>query len=112
MKSGTIKILGGIAIAYILFSSFKKKTATATSTGNVNAFDYQSNTPSSAQQVFSRNGTIVYDNNGGIVYTYNSPGIGMTMTGQKDDMFSVVIGTNFMNGIPGFVFKDDVQILN
>jgi hypothetical protein len=36
----------------------------------------------------------------------------MTMTGQKDDMFSVVIGTNFMNGIPGFVFKDDVQILN
>jgi hypothetical protein len=33
----------------------------------------------------------------------------MTMTGPKGtEMYSVVIGQSFMNGIPGFVFKYDV----
>ena len=106
MKTGTIKLLGGLAIAYILFSSFKKKT---TLTGDVKALLYQGNAPRGTTQVFSKDGTIVYDNNGSIIYTYNTAGIGMTMTGTKGtEMYSVVIGQSFMNGIPGFVFKYDV----
>jgi len=107
MKTGTIKLLGGLAIAYILFSSFKKK---ATLTGDVKVLDYQDNVPSGTTQVFSKEGTQVFDNNGGTIYTYDTAGIGMTMTGTKGtEMYSVVIGQSFMNGIPGFVFKNDVQ---
>ena len=50
MKTGTIKLLGGLAIAYILFSSFKKK---GTLTGDVKVLDYQENVPSGTTQVFS-----------------------------------------------------------
>lgn len=107
MKTGTIKLLGGLAIAYILFSSFKKKT---TLTGDVKVLDYQDNVPSGTTQVFSKEGTQVFNNNGGTIYTYDTAGIGMTMTGTKGtEMYSVVIGQSFMNGIPGFVFKYDVQ---
>ena len=107
MKTGTIKLLGGLAVAYILFSSFKKKS---TLTGNVKALIYQGNAPSGTTQVFSKEGTQVYDNNFNIIYTYDTAGIGMTMTGTKEnEMYSVVIGQSFMNGIPGFVFKNDVQ---
>ena len=106
MKASTIKLLGGLAIAYILFSSFKKKSLT----GNVKAYIYQGNAPSGTTQLFSKVGTQVYDNNGSIIYTYNTAGIGMTITGLKGtEMYSVVIGESFMNGIPGFVFKNDVQ---
>ena len=106
MKTGTIKLLGGLAVAYLLFSSFKKKLNL---TGSVKALIYQGNAPSGTTQVFSKEGTIVYDNNGRIIYTYNTAGIGMTMTGPKGtEMYSVVIGQSFMNGIPGFVFKYDV----
>ena len=107
MKAGTIKLIGGLAIAYVLFSSFKKKS---TLTGDVKAFDYQDNVPSGTMQVFSKEGTQVYDNNFNIIYTYDTAGIGMTTTGTKGtEMLSVVIGQSFMNGIPGFVFKNDVQ---
>jgi hypothetical protein len=108
MKAGTIKLLGGIALAYILFSSFKKKTSI---TSSVNVLDYQDNVPSGTTQIFSRVGTLVYDNNGNIIYRYPSSGIGMTMTGTKGtDMYSVVIGQSFMNGIAGYVYKDEVKM--
>jgi hypothetical protein len=107
MKTGTIKLLGGLAVAYLLFSSFKKKSALK---GDVKAYLYQSNVPSGTTQVFSKEGTLVYDANGRIIYTYNTAGIGMTMTGLRGtDMYSVVIGESFMNGISGFVYKNDVQ---
>jgi len=107
MKANTIKILGGLAVAYILFSSFKKKN---TLTGTVKVFTYQGNAPTGTTQVFSKVGTQVYDNNFNVIYTYDTAGIGMTMTGTKGtEMYSVVIGQSFMNGIPGFVFKNDVQ---
>jgi hypothetical protein len=109
MKTGTIKLIGGLAIAYILFSSFKKK---GNLVGDVKVYDYQNNTPTNVPQVFSQIGTIVYDNNGGIIYTYDTPGLGMALTGEKNDMFSVVIGQDFMNGIAGFVYKNDVQVIN
>jgi hypothetical protein len=107
MKAGTIKLLGGLAVAYILFSSFKRKT---TLTGSVKAYIYQGNAPTGTTQLFSKEGTQVYDNNFNVIYTYDTAGIGMTITGSKGtEMYSVVIGQSFMNGIPGFVFKNDVQ---
>ena len=107
MKTGTIKLLGGLAIAYILFSSFKNK---GTLTGDVKVLDYQENVPSGTTQVFSKEGTQIFDNNMDVIYTYDTAGIGMTMTGTKGtEMYSVVIGQSFMNGIPGFVFKNDIQ---
>lgn len=102
-----IKVLGGLAIAYVLFSSFKKSTNL---TGSVKVLDYQSNVPSGTTQIFSKDGTQVFDNNMDVIYTYDTDGIGMTMTGTKGtEMYSVVIGESFMSGIPGFVFKNDVQ---
>jgi len=105
----TVQILGIAAIGYILFSSFKKKT---TLKGSVQAWNYQDNAPSGTTQVFSKIGTCVYDDNFNVVYKYTDPGVGMTLTGVKGaEMFSVVIGESFMNGIPGYVFKYDVQTL-
>jgi hypothetical protein len=107
MKTTTIKLLGTLAVAYVLFSSFKKKT---TLTGDVKVFDYQDNVPSGTTQVFSKEGTQVFDNNYNVIYTYDTAGIGMTTTGTKgNEMLSVVIGASFMNGIAGFVFKNDIQ---
>jgi hypothetical protein len=107
MKAQTIKLIGGLALAYVLFSSFKRKT---TLTGDVKVFDYQDNVPSGTTQVFSKEGTQVFDANFNVIYTYDTAGIGMTITGTKGtEMLSVVIGQSFMNGIAGFVFKNDIQ---
>ena len=108
MKKNSIKILGGIALAWLLFSAFKKKPLKST----VKIYDYQDNVPSGTTQVFSKIGTKVYDDNFSVIYTYDTANIGMTMTGEKGtQMYSVVIGRSFMNGIAGFVFKDDVITL-
>jgi hypothetical protein len=108
-KQSIIKILGLAAIGYILFSSFKKKS---TLKGSVQAWNYQDNGPSGTTQVFSKIGTTVYDDNFNVIYKYTDPGVGMTLTGNKGaEMYSVVIGRSFMNGIPGYVFKYDVQTL-
>ena len=108
-KNSTIKILGLAAIGYILFSSFKKKQ---TLKGSVQAWNYQDNAPSGTTQVFSKVGTTVYDDNFSVIYKYDNAGTGMTLTGTKGaEMFSVVIGQSFMNGIPGYVFKYDVQTI-
>jgi hypothetical protein len=110
-KQSTIKLLGLAAIGYILFSSFKKKSAPMVKTG-VLAYQYQDNAPSGTTQVFSKIGTNVYDDNFNVIYTYKDSRIGMTLTGTKGaEMFSVVIGQSFMNGIPGYVFKYDVQTI-
>lgn len=107
MKKNTFTIIGGLALAYVLFQSFKKKPLM----GTVQVYDYQDNVPSGTTQVFSKDGTKIYDANMNVIYTYSQAGIGMTMTGSKNDqMFSVVIGKSFMNGIAGFVYKDDVII--
>jgi hypothetical protein len=108
-QNSTIKILGLAAIGYILFTSFKKKT---TLKGSVQAWNYQDNAPSGTTQVFSKIGTTVYDDNFNVIYKYKEAGTGMTMTGTKGvEMFSVVIGRSFMNGISGYVFKYDVQTI-
>jgi hypothetical protein len=107
MKTQTIKLFGGLALAYVLFSSFKRKSSLK---GDVAVFVYQGNVPSGTQQVFSKEGTQVFDNNFNVIYTYDTAGIGMTTTGTKGtEMLSVIIGQSFMNGIAGFVFKNDIQ---
>ena len=106
MKINKFKILGFAAIGYFLFSSFKNKSKT----GNVLVNDYQGGAPTGTNQVFSNVGTIIYDLNMQPQYTYDTAGIGMTITGNAgSDMYSVVYGANFMNGISGLVFKNDVQ---
>lgn len=108
MKITTLKTLGAIAIGYILFSSFKNKKLT----GSVKAYDYQSNTPTNVLQGFSKVGTQVFDNNFAIIYTYDTAGLGMAITGTKGvEMYSVVIGKDFANGIPGFVLKTDIETI-
>lgn len=108
-KNSTIKILGLAALGYILFSSFKKKQSLK---GSVMVWNYQDNVPSGTTQVFSKVGTTIYDDNFSVIYKYEDAGIGMTLTGTKGaEMYSVVIGSSFMNGIPGYVFKNDVQTL-
>jgi hypothetical protein len=108
-KLANIKILGLAVVGYILFSAFKKKPLLK---GSVQIYNYQDNAPSGTTQVFSKIGTTVYDDNFSVIYTYTQPGIGMTLTGNKGiEMFSVVIGDSFMNGIAGYVFKNDVQTL-
>jgi hypothetical protein len=108
-KQSTIKILGLAVVGYILFSSFKKKQSLK---GSVKAWNYQDNAPTGTTQVFSKVGTCVYDDNFSIIYKYEYEGVGMTLTGTKGtEMYSVVIGRDFMNGIPGYVFKYDVQTL-
>lgn len=103
------KYLGLGALAVVLLSAFKKKP---TLKGSVDVLDYQDNAPSGTSQVFSKLGTQVYDANFDVIYTYDMDGIGMTVTGTKGtEMYSVVIGKSFMNGVAGFVFKYDVNTL-
>ena len=88
---------------FVLFSSFKKKAATGL------VYVGQSNAPTGTEQVYSKVGTKVYDINSNLVYTYDTANLGMTVTGSKNDMYSVVIGDDFANGIAGFVYKADVN---
>jgi len=109
MESTTKKILGSIGLLYvgiILFSSFKKKPLK----GSVLVFDYQSNAPTGTKQVFSKIGTTIIDSNYNVIYTYDTAGLGMTITGTKgSDMYSVVFGQDFMNGQSGYVLINDTQ---
>lgn len=103
------KYLGLGAVAVALLSAFKSKPALK---GSVDVLDYQDNAPSGTSQVFSKVGTQIFDANFDVIYTYDFDGIGMTVTGTKGtEMYSVVIGKSFMNGVAGFVFKYDVNTL-
>lgn len=91
--------IGGI----LLYSSFKKK-------GTVGAmFVGQTNAPTGTSQVYSNVGTKIYDQNANVIFVYDTANLGMTVTGQKGNMYSVVIGADFANGIAGFVNKEDVK---
>jgi hypothetical protein len=106
-KNIGIKIIAALGIGYILFSTFKKKTAIA---GSV--YQPQSNAPTGTYQVYSNVGTKVYDQNLNLIYTFTQSGIGMTQTGDfKSNMYSIVLGTDFANGISGFVYITDVNVI-
>lgn len=106
-KNIGIKIIAALGIGYILFSTFKKKAAVA---GMI--CQPQSNAPTGTTQVYSNVGTKVYDQNLNVIYTFTQACIGMTQTGTfKSNMYSIVLGSDFMNGISGFVYITDIHTM-
>ena len=102
-----IKTIAALGLGILLFSSFRKKSAPATTTSR--GYIIPSNLPTGVKLVYSKVGTIVYDRDFNVVYTYETPNYGLAVTGTKGyEMYSVVIGNDFLNGISGFVFKKDV----
>jgi hypothetical protein len=100
-----IKTIAALGLGFLLFSSFKKKSTPAVSRGYI----IPSNLPTGVRLVYSKVGTIIYDRDFNEVYTYETPNYGIAVTGTKGyEMYSVVIGNDFLNGIQGFVFKNDV----
>lgn len=106
-SKGFLPLILGLGAAWVIFSSFKKGT---TKTGSV--YVGQSNAPTGSVQVYSKVGTNVYDQNMNLLYTYDTENLGMTNTGVfKSNMYSVVIGSDFMNGVSGFVYMNDVNTI-
>jgi len=100
-----IKTIAAVALGYLLISSFGKKNTPKVSRGYI----IPSNLPTGVKLVYSKVGTIVYDRDFNEVYTYENPNYGLAVTGTKGyEMYSVIIGNDFLNGISGFVFKKDV----
>ena len=100
-----IKTIAALGLGILLFSSFRKKGTPTSSRGQI----IPSNLPTGVKLVYSKVGTIVYDRNFNEIYTYENPNFGLAVTGTKGyEMYSVVIGNDFLNGIQGFVFKKDV----
>jgi hypothetical protein len=100
-----IKTIAALGLGFLLFSSFRKKGTSEVSRGYI----IPSNLPTGVKLVYSKVGTIIYDRNFNEVYTYETPNYGIAVTGTKGyEMYSVVIGNDFLNGIQGFVFKNDV----
>jgi hypothetical protein len=100
-----IKTLAALGLGFLLFSSFKNKKTPSGSRGYI----IPSNVPTGVKLVFSKVGTTVYDRDFNLIYTYDNPNYGLAVTGTKDSqLYSVIIGNDFLNGISGFVFKNDV----
>jgi hypothetical protein len=101
-KLKTIAVLG---LGIILFSSFRNKKVPPTGR---RGYIIPSNLPTGVRLVYSMVGTIVYDRNFNEIYTYDNPNYGLAVTGTQGEMYSVIIGNDFLNGISGFVFKNQV----
>ena len=103
MKKDILIKIGLLAGAFLLFSSFKKK---GTASGMV--LVGQVDPPTGSTQVYSKVGTRLFDKNGGTVLTYDTAGLGMTVTGINNGVYSVVYGDTFYNGLPAYVNVNDV----
>jgi hypothetical protein len=99
--------IGLLAGAFILFSSFKSKKLVGQPPRV-----YQIDSPTGAETVFSKVGTKVFDKNNNIIFIYDTPGLGMTVTGENDTIngqkLSIVYGDSFQYGLPGYVYANDV----
>lgn len=94
--------------AVVLLSSFKNKSKKLTGTVYVD----QTDAPSGTKQVYSKVGTKVYNRNGELIYTYDTANIGMTVTATNSDgTISIVFGDVFQNGLAGFVYANEIQII-
>lgn len=103
--NNTTKILIGVGlVALFAFKNPKKKGKKSY------VLIGQLNTPAGSKQVYSKIGTKVYNLNGQQIFAYDFIGAGMTVTSETADKYGVVIGDNFMNGIPGWVFKNSVIV--
>lgn len=107
MKKQILIKIGLLAGAVILFSSFKNKRGTKAGSPLINQVD----APTGTQQVYSKVGTRLFDLNKQIIMTYDFEGAGMTVTGYKDGVYSVVYGDTFENGLPAYVNANDVITL-
>jgi predicted alpha/beta hydrolase len=103
MKKEMMTKIGLAALALLLFSSFKNKPKL---TGTV--LVGQGNPPTGTRQVYSKDGTRLFDKNGYTVLIFDQAGIGMTVTGEMGGILSVVYGDTFSNGLPAYVNSDDV----
>ena len=105
MKKDILIKIGVLAAAFLLFSSFKKKSK-LTGTVLVGQID----PPTGSTQVYSKVGTVLFDKNGNTVLTYDQAGLGMTVTGFDNGEYSIVYGDTFYNGQAAYVKADDVII--
>jgi hypothetical protein len=94
----------GLGAAFLLFSSFKNKTIAGPTLIN------QIDKPTGTDEVYSKKGTKLFDINKNVVYTFEDAGLGMTVTGFNNGIFSVVYGDSFQFGLPAFVNVNDVII--
>ena len=106
-KNKSLFILLGIGVI-VLLSSFKKKTRVLS--GKV--YIDQTDAPAGTSQVYSKEGTNVYDRNMNIIYTFDTANLGMTVTGSGvNGTISIVYGDTFYTGLPGFVYSNDIQTI-
>lgn len=104
MKKNTLITIGVLGGLYLLLTAFKKPKLTGT------VYVEQSNAPTGTNQVFSKVNTEIFDQNGNVIYTYDTANLGMTVTGVRgSNMYAVVIGSDFANGTAGFVNITDVN---
>jgi hypothetical protein len=103
MKKNILVKIGLLAGAFLLFSSFKKKTLVGGTPliGQVDA-------PTGTQQVYSKVGTQLFDVNKNVIFTYDYAGAGMTVTGFNNGIYSVVYGDSFQYGLPAYVNATDI----
>ena len=71
----------------------------------------QVDAPTGSNQVFSKVGTRLFDKNKNTVMTFKEAGFGMTVTGYKAGIYSIVYGDTFYNGLPAYVNASDVIVL-
>jgi len=102
MDNKKLFLYGGGALAVlVLLSSFKKAS-------KKKGYIIPSNIPAGAKVVFSKTGTIIFDKDMNEVYVYDNPDFGMAVTGEKGEMYAVIGGFDYLEGIKGFVLKSDV----
>ena len=108
MKKNILLNIGLVIGGILLFSSFKKK---GTLKGSV--LVGQGNAPTGTYQVYSNVGTVVYDDMMNVIYTYDTANIGMTFISMNPEgtIASIVFGDTFQNGLPGFVYANEVKTI-
>jgi hypothetical protein len=104
MKKEILVKVGLLAAAVLLFSSFKKKIGVHSDVPLISQVD----APTGTTQVYSKVGTRLFDLNKNTVKVFDTAGLGMTVTGFDNGVYSVVYGDTFMNGLPAYVNANDV----
>lgn len=103
MSKKVLLLGGGLLLLFAFKNKAKKGYKTYTLIG-------QGNAPAGSKQCYSKIGTKVYNLAGRNMYTFDFLGGGMTITGETDERYQIVLGDNFTTGIPGTVYKNSVII--
>jgi hypothetical protein len=100
-----IKVLALIALGYLIYKKVAAKPAAPRRSGAI----IPSNVPTGAKLVYSMSDTQVFNRAFEVIYEYENKNYGMVVTGYPyPDMYDVVFGNDFLNGIPGRVFRVNV----